>query len=200
LSNTPTPLVVKIPSLAFVVKLGQKKAEYRKAAELKAIENSNDSKQNQQIVETSSENSIDDDYAIKLTINNLPDEIIREVLSFFTGTTPGPGLEDIRKVSPEALQKENDSWCMKQKRESVKWLRVSREVCKWWRVIGSSLITGIKLSDMFETTLSCSHNNSVKKIVLEFPNVTTLNLRHSENLTNIKVIDGFEGGGRRLRR
>ena len=52
--------------------------------------------------------------------------------------------------------------------------------------------SGIKLSEMFETTISQSHNSSVKKIVKEFPNVVSLNMRHSENLTDIKAIVSFD--------
>ena len=94
------------------------------------------------IVSNSSDNSNDGGGGSteKLHISQMPTIIIYLILSYFTGTTPS--FEDVRKVSPEALQREHDSWCMKQKRESVKWLRAGREVCKLWREVASGLITG----------------------------------------------------------
>ena len=122
LSPTASDIQVRIPSLAFVVRLGQKTDEYRQAAAESRIPSKNP------LVSTSTEN-----FEGTTHITVLPQAVIHHILSFFTGTQPR--FFDVRKESPELLQRESDGWCIKQKREGVKWLRSVREVCKLWREV-----------------------------------------------------------------
>ena len=180
LKNSGSMIQACVPSMAFAVKLGENKTKYR----------ASDPPQENKIASLSIKDVADKKEKAPL-FDLLPLELIVCILSFFQGCldddlSPYTNYDPTGgfSVKQSELQLKIDSRSIQQRRGAIRNLRNARETCRLFRSLASSLISGVKLVVTFNTQKK-SHNNCLRTITNEFVNLSYLNLRHCDLLTNL---------------
>ncbi|GMH60577.1 hypothetical protein TL16_g03082 [Triparma laevis f. inornata] len=91
----------------------------------------------------------------------------------------------LRFLEPHKQQEVIDRLPISKRKENVKYLRKSREVCKLWDVVSTHFIKGLKAGDMLES--GRGQKRYLLDRVLKFNNLVALNLRSMDSLIDSDI-------------
>ncbi|GMH58263.1 hypothetical protein TrLO_g12565 [Triparma laevis f. longispina] len=175
---------VVAPSLRFAIKLGERTSMYRAAAvsARRAASSAAERRKNLlKVIKEAKERKQEE-----CNINNiLPVEVIRHILGFFQGFSNIYDEPKYRFLEPHKQQEVIDRLPISKRKENVKYLRKSREVCKLWDVVSTHFIKGLKAGDMLES--GRGQKRYLLDRVLKFNNLVALNLRSMDSLIDSDI-------------
>ncbi|GMH63386.1 hypothetical protein TrST_g1620 [Triparma strigata] len=175
---------VVAPSLRFAIKLGERTSMYRAAAvsARRAASSAAERRKNLlKVIKEAKERKQEEG-----NINNiLPVEVIRHILGFFQGFSNIYDEPDYMLLEPHKQQEVIDKLPISKRKENVRHLRKSREVCKLWENVATHFIKGLKAGDMLES--GRGQKRYLLDRVLKFNNLVALNLRSMDSLIDSDI-------------